>query len=149
MVEFLVSVSETGFASIEVWAGIAFLGALAFVLGFALNYGSICTVIATRELVSEEETGAIHCDRRVRHLGSPYLCNPRGVPDHVAGLVATGLLCSRGHIVRDRPPCKRRMRVGSVGHSAMAIRSLRSRFSVYLQFCTLNPCWGFFRMNHR
>jgi hypothetical protein len=32
----------------------ALLGLLGFVLGFALNYGSICTVIATRELVSEK-----------------------------------------------------------------------------------------------
>jgi len=52
--EFLVSVSETGFANMEIWAGMALLGVLAFVLGFALNYGSICTVIATRELVSEK-----------------------------------------------------------------------------------------------
>jgi hypothetical protein len=32
----------------------ALLGALGFALGFALNSGSICTVIATRELVSEK-----------------------------------------------------------------------------------------------
>jgi uncharacterized protein len=31
------------------------LGLLAFVLGFALNRGAICTVIATRELVSEKK----------------------------------------------------------------------------------------------
>ena len=41
-------------ASKETWAGVALLGALGFVLGFALNHGSICTVIATRELVSEK-----------------------------------------------------------------------------------------------
>jgi hypothetical protein len=52
--EFLVSVSGSGFASMEIWAGVALLGTLGFVLGFALNYGSICTVIATRELVSEK-----------------------------------------------------------------------------------------------
>lgn len=52
--EFLVSVSGSGFASMEIWAGMALLGVLGFVLGFALNYGSICTVIATRELVSEK-----------------------------------------------------------------------------------------------
>jgi len=38
----------------DVWAGLAMLGLLGFVLGFALNRGSICTVIATRELVSEK-----------------------------------------------------------------------------------------------
>ena len=38
----------------ESWAGIALLGVLGFVLGFALNHGSICTVIATKELVSEK-----------------------------------------------------------------------------------------------
>jgi hypothetical protein len=38
----------------EIWAGMALLGLLGFVLGFALNQGSICTVIATRELVSEK-----------------------------------------------------------------------------------------------
>ena len=38
----------------ETWTGVALLGALGFVLGFALNHGSICTVIATRELVSEK-----------------------------------------------------------------------------------------------
>ena len=32
----------------------ALLGVLGFVLGFALNHGSICTVIATRELISEK-----------------------------------------------------------------------------------------------
>src|SRR5215475_12863297 len=41
-------------AGIEIWAGMALLGLLGFVLGFALNRGSICTVIATRELVSEK-----------------------------------------------------------------------------------------------
>jgi uncharacterized protein len=53
--EFLVNVFESGLAeaSRETWAGLALLGALGFVLGFALNHGSICTVIATRELVSE------------------------------------------------------------------------------------------------
>jgi hypothetical protein len=38
----------------EIWAGMALLGLLGFVLGFALNRGSICTVIATRELMSEK-----------------------------------------------------------------------------------------------
>jgi hypothetical protein len=41
-------------AGLENWAGMALLGLLGFVLGFALNHGSICTVIATRELVSEK-----------------------------------------------------------------------------------------------
>jgi uncharacterized protein len=41
-------------AGIGIWAGMALLGLLGFVLGFALNRGSICTVIATRELVSEK-----------------------------------------------------------------------------------------------
>ena len=41
-------------AGMEVWAGMALLALLGFVLGFALNHGSICTVIATRELVSEK-----------------------------------------------------------------------------------------------
>jgi uncharacterized protein len=38
----------------QIWPGLALLGALGFVLGFALNHGSICTVIATTELVSEK-----------------------------------------------------------------------------------------------
>lgn len=37
----------------ETWAGVVLLAVLGFVLGFAINNGSICTVIATRELVSE------------------------------------------------------------------------------------------------
>jgi hypothetical protein len=41
-------------ASLNIWVGMALLGVLGFVLGFSLNYGSICTVIATRELVSEK-----------------------------------------------------------------------------------------------
>jgi hypothetical protein len=41
-------------AGLKIWAGMAWLALLAFVLGFALNHGSICTVIATRELVSEK-----------------------------------------------------------------------------------------------
>ena len=41
-------------AGMEIWAGMALLGLLGFILGFALNRGSICTVIATRELVSDK-----------------------------------------------------------------------------------------------
>jgi uncharacterized protein len=56
MSEFLVSILGSGLAEAgtETWAGMALLAVLGFVLGFALNYGSICTVIATRELVSEK-----------------------------------------------------------------------------------------------
>ena len=57
MSEFILSTfgSSLAEASAETWTGIAVLGVLGFVLGFALNYGSICTVIATRELVSERK----------------------------------------------------------------------------------------------
>ncbi|HSF69173.1 MAG TPA: YeeE/YedE thiosulfate transporter family protein [Nitrospira sp.] len=41
-------------ASMETWARMILLGGLGFVLGFALNRGSICTVIATTELVLEK-----------------------------------------------------------------------------------------------
>jgi hypothetical protein len=41
-------------AGMEIWAGMALLGLLGFVLGFALNHKSICTIIATRELVLEK-----------------------------------------------------------------------------------------------
>ena len=56
MSEFLVSIFGSGLpeASMETWAGMALLGVLGFVLGFAINHGSICTVIATTELVSEK-----------------------------------------------------------------------------------------------
>ena len=55
MSEFLaMSGSSLANASKETWAGIGLLGVLGFVLGFALNQGSICTVIATRELISEK-----------------------------------------------------------------------------------------------
>jgi uncharacterized protein len=56
MSEFIVNIFGSGLAdaSIESWAGLALLGVLAFVLGFALNRGSICTVIATTELISEK-----------------------------------------------------------------------------------------------
>ena len=37
----------------EIWSGMVLLAVLAFVLGFALNHGSICTVIATTELIAE------------------------------------------------------------------------------------------------
>jgi uncharacterized protein len=37
-----------------IWGNMALLAVLGFVLGFALNHGSICTVIATTELVSEK-----------------------------------------------------------------------------------------------
>ena len=58
MSELLVNISGPGLAaaSMESWAGMALLGVLGFVLGFALNHGSICTVIATRELVSEKRS---------------------------------------------------------------------------------------------
>ncbi len=56
MSEILVSIFGSGLAdaSMESWAGLALLGVLAFVLGFAINHGSICTAIATTELVSEK-----------------------------------------------------------------------------------------------
>lgn len=38
----------------EGWTGMALLAALGFALGVALNHGSVCTVIATRELVAEK-----------------------------------------------------------------------------------------------
>ena len=40
-------------AGFETWAGFSVISTLSFVLGFAMNYGSICTFIATTELVSE------------------------------------------------------------------------------------------------
>ncbi|MDI7864671.1 YeeE/YedE family protein [Rhizobiaceae bacterium n13] len=40
-------------ATLEIWGRLALIAALGFVLGFAMNRGSICTVIATKELVSE------------------------------------------------------------------------------------------------
>jgi len=43
-------------AGMKIWAGMALLALLGFVLGFALNHGSICTVIATRELVLEKRS---------------------------------------------------------------------------------------------
>ena len=41
-------------AGMGLWAGMGLLALLGFALGFAINHGSICTVIATRELVSEK-----------------------------------------------------------------------------------------------
>jgi hypothetical protein len=34
-------------AGMEIWVGMTLLAVLGFLLGFAINYGSICTVIAT------------------------------------------------------------------------------------------------------
>ena len=53
MSELLVNISGSGLADAGMWAGMALLAVLGFVLGFALKQGSICTVIATTELVSE------------------------------------------------------------------------------------------------
>jgi uncharacterized membrane protein YedE/YeeE len=54
--ESLVNISGLSLADagIEIWAGTALLAVLGFLLGFAINHGSICTVIATTELVSEK-----------------------------------------------------------------------------------------------
>ena len=41
-------------AGMGLWAGMGLLALLGFALGFAINHRSICTVIATRELVSEK-----------------------------------------------------------------------------------------------
>jgi hypothetical protein len=41
-------------AGMEIWADMALLALLGFALGFAINHGSICTVIAARELLSEK-----------------------------------------------------------------------------------------------
>ena len=56
MSEFLLNISGTGpvATSLEIWVSMALIGALGFVLGFAMNRGSICTVIATKELVSDK-----------------------------------------------------------------------------------------------
>lgn len=56
MSECLTIISGLGCADarMEYWAGMALLAMLGFVLGFAINHGSICTVIATTELVSEK-----------------------------------------------------------------------------------------------
>ncbi|MGC1951787.1 MAG: hypothetical protein WA970_04275 [Gammaproteobacteria bacterium] len=58
MSEFLVNISGLGpaDAGMEIWSGMVLLAVLAFVLGFALNHGSICTVIATTELVAERRS---------------------------------------------------------------------------------------------
>ena len=56
MSELLVNISGSGLADAGMWAGMALLAVLGFVLGFALNHGSICTVIATTELVSERRS---------------------------------------------------------------------------------------------
>jgi hypothetical protein len=56
MSESLIKISGMGpvAASLEIWASLTLIAALGFVLGFAMNRGSICTVIATKELVSEK-----------------------------------------------------------------------------------------------
>ena len=58
MSEFLVNISGLGpaDAGTEIWSGMVLLAVLAFVLGFALNHGSICTVIATTELIAERRS---------------------------------------------------------------------------------------------
>ncbi|MCK3780253.1 YeeE/YedE family protein [Ensifer sesbaniae] len=54
MSEFLTSAMGPVAASLEAWASMALAAGLGFVLGFAMNRGSICTVIATKELVSDK-----------------------------------------------------------------------------------------------
>jgi hypothetical protein len=58
MSEFLPSISRLGLADagMAIWANTALLAVPTFILGFALNHGSICTVIATTELVSERRS---------------------------------------------------------------------------------------------
>jgi hypothetical protein len=55
MMETLTDIATLGVTSAfaDAWTGIGLIGAMGFVLGFALNHGSICTVIATRELIVE------------------------------------------------------------------------------------------------
>ena len=57
MGEFLVNISGLGIgnAGMAIW-GVWLYAVLGFVLGFALNHGSICTVIATTELVAERRS---------------------------------------------------------------------------------------------
>ena len=56
MNEFLVDISGSGLADagMETLDGYGFARGVGTFLGFAINLGSICTLIATRELVSEK-----------------------------------------------------------------------------------------------
>lgn len=53
MSDTLIDISGVGDGT-TIWASMALIAALGFVLGFAMNRGSICTVIATKELVCEK-----------------------------------------------------------------------------------------------
>jgi len=55
--EFPVNISGMGLQGVgmESWASVTLLAALGFLLGFAINHGSVCTVIATTELVLEKK----------------------------------------------------------------------------------------------
>jgi hypothetical protein len=93
-------------AGMEIWAGMVLLGLVGFVLGFALNRGSICTVIATRELVSDKTPA-----RFIALVESAVWAALVYAIDHAAWLVATRISGSRSHIVRNRHLCERRLRV--------------------------------------
>jgi uncharacterized protein len=71
MSEFLVNISGLGLADagMAIWASMALLAVLGFVLGFALNHGSICTVIATTELVAEKRPVRISASSRTSQSG--------------------------------------------------------------------------------
>ncbi len=46
--------STTAATGAGLWLAMAMIGALGFVLGFAMNHGSICTFVATTELIAQK-----------------------------------------------------------------------------------------------
>jgi hypothetical protein len=127
-------------AGIEIWAGMALLGLLGFVLGFALNHGSICTVIATRELVSEKRPARfialVECAVWAALVYAILEASPtmRRGWSPIGYLVPAAVLFGIGAYVNGA--CV----FGSVGHFGNGASTSGSLFSGSLQCSTLTLC---------
>ena len=125
------------------------VGVLGFVLGFALNHGSICTVIATTELISEKRPARFISFFEAAVWGALVYAILATVPMMQQGwsplwyLVPAALLFGIGSYVMG-PVFSDRSGILEMGRSTLGLR-----FSVSWPCTTSNLCSTCFRIGRR
>ena len=150
--ESLVNISGLGLADagMVIWAGMALLAVLGFLLGFAINHGSICTVIATTELVSEKRPARfialVECAVWAALVYAILEMSPTMQQgwSPLGYLVPAATLFGIGAYVNGAPVCS-----DLSGISGMATSTSVSRFSASLRCSTSNLCLVCFRISRQ